>query len=153
MGFKLAGIMLVVMLVLGGAGYWYYQDSQDRIRILTENNAKLDTAVKLNEQTIDVMRKDFARVQSEIKQTNEEFSRIRAQNQVLAEKLERHDLGQTAAAKPEAIQRVVNAASAKAGRCFELLSGAELTKTEKEAKDGRSFNSECPWLFDNLVKR
>jgi len=153
MGFKLAGIMLIVMLVLGGAGYWYYKDSQDRIRILTENNAKLDTAVKLNEQTIDTMKKDFARVQNEIKQTNEEFGRIRAQNQVLAEKLEKHDLGQTAAAKPEAIQRVVNAASAKAGRCFELLSGAELTKTEKEAKDGRSFNSECPWLFDNLVKR
>jgi len=141
------------MLVLGGAGYWYYKDSQDRIRILTENNAKLDTAVKLNEQTIDTMKKDFARVQNEIKQTNEEFGRIRAQNQVLAEKLEKHDLGQTAAAKPEAIQRVVNAASAKAGRCFELLSGAELTKTEKEAKDGKSFNSECPWLFDNLVKR
>jgi uncharacterized protein HemX len=153
MGFKLAGIMLIVMLVLGGAGYWYYKDSQDRIRILTENNAKLDTAVKLNEQTIDTMKKDFARVQNEIKQTNEEFGRIRAQNQVLAEKLEKHDLGQTAAAKPEAIQRVVNAASAKAGRCFELLSGAELTKTEKEAKDGKSFNSECPWLFDNLVKR
>ena len=153
MGFKLAGIMLIVMLVLGGAGYWYYKDSQDRIRILTENNAKLDTAVKLNEQTIDTMKKDFARVQNEIKQTNEEFGRIRAQNQVLAEKLEKHHLGQTAAAKPEAIQRVVNAASAKAGRCFELLSGAELTKTEKEAKDGKSFNSECPWLFDNLVKR
>ena len=153
MGFKLAGIMLIVMLVLGGAGYWYYKDSQDRIRISTENNAKLDTAVKLNEQTIDTMKKDFARVQNEIKQTNEEFGRIRAQNQVLAEKLEKHDLGQTAAAKPEAIQRVVNAASAKAGRCFELLSGAELTKTEKEAKDGKSFNSECPWLFDNLVKR
>ena len=97
MGFKLAGIMLVVMLVLGGAGYWYYKDSQDRIRILTENNAKLDTAVKLNEQTIDTMKKDFARVQNEIKQTNEEFGRIRAQNQVLAENLEKHDLGQTAA--------------------------------------------------------
>ena len=99
MGFKLAGIMLIVMFVLGGAGYWYYKDSQDRIRILTENNAKLDTAVKLNEETIGTMKRDFDRVQGEIKQTNEEFSRIRAQNQVLAEKLERHDLGQTAAAK------------------------------------------------------
>ena len=34
MGLKLALIMLVIMGVLGGLGYWYYQDTQERMAIL-----------------------------------------------------------------------------------------------------------------------
>jgi len=153
MGLKLAGIMAIIMFVMGGLGYWYYKDSQERLAILTENNAKLDTAVKMNEETITTMQSNVRQANNQLKQTNEEFSRIRAQNQVLADKLEKVDLGMTAAARPEAIERIINSASAKAGRCFELLAGAQLTKTEKEAKDEKSFNSECPWLYNNLVKR
>jgi hypothetical protein len=152
MGLKLAGIMAIIMFVLGGIGYWYYKDSQERLAILTENNAKLDTAVKLNEEAISSMQTNLRQANNEMRKTNEEFNNIRSQNQLLADKLEKNDLGVAAVAKPAAIERVINAASAKAGRCFELLSGAELTKSEKEAKDGKSFNSECPWLFDNRVK-
>ena len=44
MGLKLALMMLVIMGVLGGLGYWYYQDTQERMAILNENNAKLEQA-------------------------------------------------------------------------------------------------------------
>jgi hypothetical protein len=53
-------------------------------------------------------------------------------------------------AKPGLVQNTVNNATAKAGRCFELLSGAPLTAKESEAKNAKEFNSECPWLFSGI---
>ena len=47
MGLKLAGVMMILMLAMGGLGYWYYNDSQEKMRILHENNAKLETAAKI----------------------------------------------------------------------------------------------------------
>ena len=47
MGFKLAAVMaLVTGLILAGF-YWYYNDTQEKLAILHENNAKLETAAKL----------------------------------------------------------------------------------------------------------
>jgi len=55
-GMKLAGIMFLILVVVLGLGYWYYNDQQARMAILQENNAKLTVAVKTNEETIKVMR-------------------------------------------------------------------------------------------------
>ena len=68
-------------------------------------------------------------------------------------KLADFDLGLLAASKPESIERAVNRGSANASRCFELLSGAKLTDSEKEATNGEQFNKECPWLYDNYKSR
>jgi len=147
MGLKIAGAMFLVMLVMTGGFYWYYNDTQNRMKILTENNAKLDIAVKTSEAAVASLQQDYARANQELTRLNTEFASIRAQNQVLADKLASHDLGVLGANKPALVERVINNASAKAGRCFEILSGAALTQTEKEAKDGKTFNSECPWLW------
>ena len=45
-GFKLVFVMFLVMGVVGGIGYWYYNDTQERLRILHENNAKLEVAMQ-----------------------------------------------------------------------------------------------------------
>jgi hypothetical protein len=147
MGFKLAGAMAVMMLMLCGAFYWYYNDSQQRMAILNENNAKLNVAVQTNEATIGALQRDYAAANQQLTKVNEEFAAARAQNRVLADKLAKHDLGVLGSSKPGLVERVINNASTKAGRCFELLSGAALTQAEKEAKDGKAFNSECPWLW------
>ena len=49
---KLSGMLLIVMMTMGGIGYWYYTDTQKTIAVLTENNAKLNLAVATNEATI-----------------------------------------------------------------------------------------------------
>lgn len=151
MGFKIAGGLMLVMAFMVAGGYWYYNDTQQRIAILTENNSKLEVAVATNEATIGVLQADYARAQETNAQLNEEFANIRRQNQVLADKLTEHDLGVLGASKPGLVERVINGATDKAGRCFELLSGAELTEREQNATSGKSFNSECPWLYDSLV--
>ena len=148
---KLAGILFVVIIVMGGIGYWYYNDTQATISILTENNAKLETAVQLNEDTIKQMAADFAAANEQLQIVNEQFAAIQSQNRVLADKLSRHDLGVLGSNKPGLVERVINNATDNVGRCFELLTGAELTEEEKNATNGNAFNSECPWLYDSLV--
>ena len=144
---KLAGAMAVMMLVLCGAFYWYYNDTQERIAILNENNAKLETAVAISENTISTLQEDYAKANREISRINTEFQAIRAQNNVLADKLAKHDLAVLGSGKPGLVERLVNRGTVNAGRCFELLSGAQLTDKEKEATNGDEFNKECPWLW------
>lgn len=148
MGMKLAGVMALISFVMAGAFYWYYNDTQERMAILNENNAKLEVAVQTSEAAVEALQVDYQRASEELNKVNSEFASIRRQNQVLSDKLGRHDLGNLAENKPGLVERVINGASDKAGRCFELLSGAELTDKEMEAENGKQFNSECPWLFD-----
>jgi len=153
MGAKLAIVMFMLLLGVGGIGYWYYNDTQERLAILTSNNAKLNTAVELNEQTISSLEQDFAKASSELATLNEQYISIRRQNQALAEKLERIDLTAAAIANAEGIERAVNRGTENAGRCFELLSGAELTDKERNAENDIAFNKECPWLYDTYKSR
>ena len=149
MGTKLAGIMAVVTFIVCGLFYWYYNDTQERMAILNENNAKLETAVATSEAAVESLQRDYEKANQELGELNEKFSNIRKQNKTLSNKLGRHDLGNLAENKPGLVEKVITKASGKENRCFELISGAELTEKEKEATNGKSFNSECPWLFDN----
>jgi len=144
---RLAGILLVVILVMGGIGYWYYTDTQEKMAILNANNAKLETAVALNEETINSLETSYAASQAENERLNQAYAEIRRQNNVLADKLSDIDLGLLASQKPESIERAVNRGTENAGRCFEILSGAQLTEDEKNATSGEDFNKECPWLW------
>ena len=138
---------------MGGLGYWYYTDTQKTIAVLTENNAKLNVAVATNEDTIAVMAADFKKANEEITRVNAEFAATRQQNNILSDKLAKHDLEILASQRPDSIERLINGGSANAGRCFELLSGSPLTEKEKNAKNEKAFNNECPWLFDSYKSR
>jgi septal ring factor EnvC (AmiA/AmiB activator) len=153
MGAKLAIVMFMLLLGVGGIGYWYYNDTQERLAILTSNNAKLNTAVELNEQTISSLENDYEKASSELASLNEAYIAIRRQNQRLADKLQEIDLTAAAIANAEGIERAVNRGTENAGRCFELLSGAELNDKERNAENGIAFNKECPWLYDTYKSR
>lgn len=153
MGLKLAGVMFLIMCVMGGIGYWYYNDTQERMAILQENNAKLEIAVATNEETINSLESSYASAQAELSTLNAEYQSIRRQNQQLADKLQQIDLTAAAIANAEGIERAVNRGTYNAGRCFELLSGAELTEQERTAQNDIAFNKECPWLYDTFKSR
>lgn len=150
---RLAGILLIVILVMGGVGYWYYNDTQARMAILQDNNAKLNIAVETNEAALESLQEDYATAQNEISSLNDAYTAIRRQNQVLADKLQEIDLTAAAISNAESIQRAVNRGTENAGRCFELLSGAELNDKERNAKNDIAFNKECPWLYDDYKSR
>ena len=151
LGSKLSLIMGVMLVSTMGLFGLYYTKAEAKKAILLENNAKLEVAAKTNEETISSLREDYVRVNAELDRINTEFQRIREQNRELSNRLAKHDLGVLGSEKPALVERIINGASDKVGRCFELLSGADLTEQERNAKDARSFNSECPWLYDTLV--
>ena len=151
LGLKGMMVMGAVMVTMTAGFYWYYQDSQKRMATLQANNAKLETAVQINEETISTLQADYTKANAELNRINTAFQKAREQNRELADRLAKHDLGILGSEKPALVERIINGASDKVGRCFELLSGAELTDDERNAKDAKSFNSECPWLYDSLV--
>jgi chromosome segregation ATPase len=140
-------------MVMGGIGYWYYTDTQARMAILQDNNAKLNIAVETNEAALDSLQADYATAQNEISSLNEAYASIRRQNQRLADKLQEIDLTAAAISNAESIERAVNRGTLNAGRCFELLSGADLNDKERNAENGIAFNKECPWLYDDFKSR
>jgi hypothetical protein len=121
--------------------------------ILQDNNAKLNIAVQTNEAALESLQADYASAQNEISSLNAAYTAIRRQNQRLADKLEKIDLTAAAIANAEGIERAVNRGTENAGRCFELLSGAELNDKERNAENGIAFNKECPWLYDDYKSR
>jgi len=138
------------MIVAGGIGYWYYNDSQERITTLITNNAQLESGIATSEETITTLQDNYALANKTIAELNEELRNIKRQNQLLVDKFSDSDLGVAAAARPELIKRLINKGTANAFRCFELLSGAALTDKERNAKNAREFNNECPWLWKSV---
>jgi chromosome segregation ATPase len=148
----------IILVALSGAGALYYKSTQAKIETLTAYNATLTANVnqleEVNKTNIDTIARIQSNFESQRKQFNkaqESFAEIRSQNNELKEKLGKHDLGVLAAAKPALVEKIINTATAKVLRCFELESGAQLKEKERTAKDAKAFNDACPWIYDDLV--
>lgn len=112
MGLKLAGIMIIVMGVLGGIFYWYYNDTQQKMAILHENNAKLETAMKTQKQAIEQYQSDIKTVTAEKLVVEKQFAESRQSVSDLQTKFNKvskllgaRDLGKMGAAKPRSIEK------------------------------------------------
>tara|TARA_A100000164_G_C21902461_1_gene771236 strand:- start:1099 stop:1584 length:486 start_codon:yes stop_codon:yes gene_type:complete len=160
MGLKLAGVMMIIMGVVGGIFYWYYTDTQEKMAIMHENNAKLETAMQTQKQAIDQYQKDIKLVTASKLEVEEQFAKSRESVQELKNKFNKvskllgaRDLGKMGAAKPRSIQRIVNKGSKDVLRCFEIASGKPLTEKEKDAIKPSQINKQCPNLANpNHIK-
>ena len=120
-------LLVIVLGMVGGSGYGayhYYKDSQERIRILTENTAKLETAKQLQDATITAMiedREKFAALNKEL-QTN--LDKANAYKNVLIGKLRKHNLAKLSLRKPGLVEKKINDGTKKLFRSFEKISGA-----------------------------
>ena len=148
MGAKLAIVFFFLMCGTAGAGYLYYQETQERIAILTENNAKLETAVETNEQALAAQTAAFESMRVENARLQKEFQEIENRNKALENRLSRHDIGAAGVARPDSTERVLNNATKNAQRCMEIYSGAELTEQELSATKPSEINPEC-WRTAN----
>ena len=145
---QLALVMFVLMCAMGGAGYWYYTDTQERIQILTENNVKLETAVQTNEQALAAQTAAFQSMQEENAKLQVEWKAINDRNRSLENRLSRHDIGASGVAKPGLTEKVLNNATKNAQRCLEIFSGSPLTEKELSATKPSEINNEC-WRTAN----
>ena len=148
----------ILIALMSGAAYFYYSTTQSRISALIENNATLEannlTITNANEQniqTIEDLQLSYQKVQEDFSRVQSEFQIVRLQNNELKERLGQHELDALAAAKPVLVERIINNASMNSMRCFELMSGAPLNEKERNAKNEKEFNSECPWIYFDRI--
>ena len=96
------------------------------------------------------MNESYAEIRRNFDSLERDFKDISSKNNELLERLSKHDIGALAYSKPNLVENIVNNASSKALRCFEIMSGAPLTNKERNASNAKEFNSECPWLFGTV---
>ena len=153
MGLKLAAVMAGVMVIVMGLGYWYYNDTQEKMAILHQNNAKLEQATKLQNETIKQLEGDVELAQNlavglqdsvkELRKTVEaERNKFNKQSKLLGSR----DIGKMAVSKARPIQRIINKGTIDKMRCFEIVSGSKLTEKEINAQKPSQLNRSCPGI-------
>tara|TARA_R100000900_G_scaffold142410_1_gene124207 strand:+ start:37 stop:435 length:399 start_codon:yes stop_codon:yes gene_type:complete len=120
-------LLILVLGFVGGSAYgayYYYKDSQDRIRILTENTAKLETAKQLQDDTIDAMIEDREKFEELTKDLQTKLNAANAYKDVLIGKLRKHDLAKLSLKKPLLVEKKINNGTSKLFESLEAISGA-----------------------------
>ena len=104
-------MLIFVLVIIGGVGYGayaYYQDTQQRIATLQQNNAKLETVAKQNETTINSLQESqekFATLNLELQGKLDEAEKY---GDELRKKLHKHDLTRLSIKKPGLIEKRIN---------------------------------------------
>ena len=124
--FKIYMLIVVVGLVGGVvyAGYYYYKDTQSRIQTLTENNAKLETAKAIQDQTIETLIADREKFDKLNKELQVKLEKANDYKNTLIDKLRKHDLSKLSLKKPGLVEKKINNGTKKLFRSLESLTGA-----------------------------
>ena len=120
-------LLIVVLGLVGGSvygAYFYYKDSQERIRILTENTAKLETAKQLQDNTINAMIEDREKFDELNKELGRKLDAANVYKDVLIGKLRKHNLAKLSLRKPGLVEKKINNGTKKLFRSLEAISGA-----------------------------
>ena len=114
-------VLLVVLGLVGGTvygGYYYYKDSQERIRILTE------TAKQLQDAAIDAMMADREKFEELNKNLQHKLHAANNYKDVLIGKLRKHDLARLSLKKPMLVEKKINNGTTKLFESLEIISGS-----------------------------
>ena len=133
-GFRISLVMLLLLLVNGSIGVWYYRDSQAKMALLIADNAKLETAVKEQEDAISSMKQH---AEEQAKQVQELQTGLNAANDdkiSLEKTLRDHDLAALARKNPKLLEDKMNKATDRVWRDLEVTTGAVLPPESTAAK-------------------
>ena len=114
-------LFLIIMGVLGAVGFggnMYYKDTQQRIATLTANNAKLETAVQISEQSIETLQSDIAKNAELNRSLQNELQTAEKYGDQLRDTLRKHNLTHLANKKPGLIERKMQNATNRLWDCL-----------------------------------
>ena len=120
-------LLIIVLGLVGGVGYggwYYYKDTQERIRILTENTVKLETAKAMQDATINAMIVDRDRFSALNKELGRKLDKANVYKDVLIGKLRKHNLATLSLRKPGLVEKKINNGTKKLFRSLEKISGS-----------------------------
>ena len=134
-------MLLLVLGLIGGVGYggyMYYTDTQNRIATLTANNAKLEVAAKLQEETINTMIEDRQKMAQLNKGLQKELQTATRYGDQLRNTLRKHNLTHTANKRPKYIERKMQNATNRLWDCL-----ADITSSDGVFVDAGTESSNC----------
>ena len=108
--------VLIVLGLLAGVGYgayYYYNDTQQRLATLRDNNAKLEVVNKENQSTIKMMKENY---EKQTKLNNELSAKLKdaeVYGNELRKKLSKIDLPAASLNRPKETEERINNASQK----------------------------------------
>ena len=101
-------LFLIIMGVLGAVGYggyMYYKDTQQRIMTLKENNAKLEVAEQMANETINTMMEDREKMAELNKELQGKLQSAERYGDQLRNTLQKHNLTHLANQRPSYIEK------------------------------------------------
>ena len=124
----LSKVLIGILIAILGMGYWYYTITQTRISILTENNAKLETAALISEQSIKTLTQQAEKNQQLTIQLQTDLQKAEAYGDNLRQKLRELDLLADALKDAANLEGRMNGATAKLWRDFMESTGSSNDK-------------------------
>ena len=134
-------MLLLVLGIIGGVGYGgysYYKDTQSRIATLTANNAKLEVAAKMQEETINTMIEDREKLAELNKGLQKDLQTAEKYGDQLRNTLRKHNLTHTANKRPKYIERKMQNATNRLWDCL-----ADITSSDGVFVDAGTESSNC----------
>ena len=114
-------LLIFVIGIVGTFGYgayWYYNDTQQRIATLRENNAQLKVAVQTTTESLEVMQADVAKMANLNNRLQEDLQKAESYSDQLRGKLSRLDLVVEALKDAKLLEGKMNDATAELWRGF-----------------------------------
>jgi uncharacterized membrane protein YccC len=151
-------VAVLIMVVIFAVSGWWITGLRADLAVSQENSRKLVESIDRQQQAITKMQEEQVKIRqinndlnTTIKLQNKDVENLRDRFSQNA-KGEARDLGKTAVAKPQSLERAVNKGTVNALRCLEIASGAPLTDLEKNATKPNEINRECPALANPNYK-
>ena len=108
--------LLIVLGLLAGVGYgayYYYNDTQQRLATLRDNNAKLEVVNKENQTTIKMMKDNYEKQSKLNKELSAKLKDAEVYGNELRKKLSKIDLPASSLNRPKETEERINNASQK----------------------------------------
>lgn len=126
-GGKLALVMAVILATVLGLFAWYYNSTQETMKIQAANIAKLETAAQLQEELIKAQQENIKLQFAAIGDLQKGLSAAEQQRGELEAKFRKMDLNKMAKTQPAILEKKMNAATVRVFR--EIEDETKPTKT------------------------
>jgi hypothetical protein len=126
---NITGIFAVVLIVVGGMFYWYFDHSQKIIHQLEADRAKLELAVQSQTDAISALQLHARNQATQMTELQTNLNTANSYRDILEKKLRDHDLTMLARAKPKLVENRMNAATAAVWNDLETITGGIPTAT------------------------
>ena len=117
-------VFVFVISLIGGVGYggyYYYQDTQNKIKILTENTVKLEQAKEVQDKTIKTLVRDAKKFRKLNKDLGVKLQKAEGYRNKLIGKLRKHNLTRLSQQKPKLVEQKINRGTKKLLDSFKRL--------------------------------